>query len=181
MLTGTIVGIEGILCSERCPSSVECIAQWPTLCIRNHKRERESPKNHSDTPSLFKEVLSQKLQNVEDCRAGRSVKAMPLLQVIAQEIHGSRLKGNGLLVGSADLACLKKGKCVGVGNGVEGENQEGKEPKRGSDGSVLGVGMISARDHKKGLILLPLYLLIAKTVLHPWSFFTFQVTFTTTK
>lgn len=108
---------------------------------------------------------------------------MPLLQVIAQETHGSRLKGIGLLVGSTDLAHLKKGKCLHWSwkQGVEGENQEGKEPKRGSNGSVFGVGMISARDYKKGLILLPLYLFIAKTVLHPWPCFTFQVTFTTTK
>lgn len=55
---------------------------------------------------------------------------------------------------------------------VENENHEGKEPKRGSNGSVLGIGMISARDHKKGPMLLPLYLLIAKNVLYPWSFFT---------
>lgn len=53
---------------------------------------------------------------------------------------------------------------------MEGENQE---PKRGSDGSVLGIGVMSARDHEKGPVLLSLSLVIAKTALHPWSFFTF--------
>lgn len=78
-------------------------------------------------------------------------------------------------MGSPDSALLKKEKCLHWSwkQGVEGGNQEGKEPMRGSDGSVLGVGMISARDHKKRLILLPLYLLIAKTVLRPWPCFTF--------